>query len=535
MKKLLKKTSKGIILSLAICFMIFVSEQITSYASNIDDYWFDIYRLFPVIVLEFIAGFLLLSGFLIILNKYKSKIYKKLYIALFILFLCLYVEGNFLVGFLPILNGVTIDWSKYILPTVISVLVWITIPVVSILLLKKNKYKAFTKYSNYVVIVILIMLAVSTLSLTFKKDFFMVKKNIITTSDNINDLSKNKNVLLFMLDGVDSTNFEKEMKRLNKEYVFKDFTYFKDTLASYGHTKFEIPMLLCGEKYLHQESFNDFSTKCIDNSKLINKLYENNYKINIYDDHLIYNGDNFKKVSNFKNTGTVNIKRYIKESGKIILFKYLPYPLKRFSRINTFNMGTTKLFEDGELVYKWHNKTNYDSIKKNIINEIDSDNFMLYHIEGGHPPYDMDVNLNTIDTATSKYEDKIDAAITIIEAYLDRIRNTKYYDNSAIVILADHGFAPSNRGKQNPILFIKGFNEKHEFVYSDKKVTHEDMMEAFIDLMDGKKSSELFKNTSDERLYYYYALECHIIEQTTKDHAWETDKLKGTGKKFDCE
>jgi hypothetical protein len=68
MKKLLKKTSKGIILSLAICFMIFVSEQITSYASNIDDYWFDIYRLFPVIVLEFIVGFLLLSGFLMILN-----------------------------------------------------------------------------------------------------------------------------------------------------------------------------------------------------------------------------------------------------------------------------------------------------------------------------------------------------------------------------------------------------------------------------------------------------------------------------------
>jgi len=535
MKKLLKKTSKGIILSLAICFMIFVSEQITSYASNIDDYWFDIYRLFPVIIMEFIIGFLLLSVFLIILNKYKSKWYKILYIALFIVFICLYVEGNILVGFLPILNGVTIDWSKYVLPMIISVLVWIIIPVVSLLFLKKNKYKAFSNYSNYIVIFILIMLSVSTISLTFKKDFFIVKKNILTTNLNLNDVSKNKNMFIFMLDGVDSSVFEKELIRLNKENIFTDFTYYKDTLSSYGHTKFEIPMLFCGEKYLHQESFNKFSTKCIDNSKLINKLFDSNYKVSIYDDHLIYNGDNYNKISNFKNTGKVSVKRYIKESGKIILFKYLPYPLKRFSRIDTFNMDTTKNYDDGSIVFKWHNKTNYDSIKKNKINEIDDNLFMFYHIEGGHPPYDLDVNMNTIDTSTSKYEDKIDSAITIIEAYLNRLRSSKYYDNSAIVIMADHGFAPSIRGRQNPILFIKGYNEKHPYVKSDKKVTHEELMETFIDLLDGKKTNEILNNKNDLRYYYFYFVNCHIQEQTTTDHAWETNKLKNTGKRFDCE
>ena len=112
---------------------------------------------------------------------------------------------------------------------------------------------------------------------------------------------------------------------------------------------------------------------------------------------------------------------------------------------------------------------------------------------------------------------------------------TGNFDNTAFVILADHGYGNGNKGRQNPILYIKGFNEKHPFKTSDKKVSFDDLTEAFVNLMNGKKSSELFKNVKEERIYYFYKYtkDCLIIEQKTTGHAWETDKLIDTGVRFD--
>ncbi len=531
MKKLLKKGYAGILLSFAASFMIFIYEQVLLYSSNKSDYWFDIYMYFPIVFWEFVISFILISAILLILLKFKSKIYKKFYVFCFALFLALYIEGNYLVGFLPWLNKERIIWGDYVLPMVISSVVWILVFVLTIVALKKLKYKKFQKYTSYIVIAIVLMLSVSLGTTMVSKKAFVDKEPLTATTKDITDISKSRNFVILIIDAADSRTFAKELKRLDKEYIFEDFTYFPDTLAGYPFTKLSVPHIMTGERYDNSRGYQDFYADAIEKSELLKAAEDHNYKIYLYENKIAFRGTNYLRTENIKPAGNIRIKRLLKEQGKITLFRYLPFVLKRFSQINTYNIATTRSVG----AYGSSNIRNYNTLHDNEINLVDYDRFVFQHLEGAHTPFNHDYEFNVYPNGDATYEDKIDASIRVTELYLQRYRDTGNFDNTAFVILADHGYGNGYKGRQNPILYIKGFNEKHPFKTSDKKVSFDDLTEAFVSLMNGKKSSDLFKNVKEETIYYFYKYtkDCLIIEQKTTGHAWETDKLIDTGVRFD--
>lgn len=112
------------------------------------------------------------------------------------------------------------------------------------------------------------------------------------------------------------------------------------------------------------------------------------------------------------------------------------------------------------------------------------------------------------------------------------------YDNTAIVIISDHGFGDGVEGndRQNPILFVKGIDEHHDFKVSNTKVSFEDMPKVFLRLSEGKNTEESFDGLNKETrrfIHYVYEKEDHLEEYTLNGHAWESDKLKPTGKVYD--
>ena len=103
--------------------------------------------------------------------------------------------------------------------------------------------------------------------------------------------------------------------------------------------------------------------------------------------------------------------------------------------------------------------------------------------------------------------------------------------------MADHGnngYDPV--GRQNPILYIKGFNETHEKMQiSDKKVSYTDLNDSiFYELYNGKKSTELLENIDENRIrrFIWYKDYDEMYEQTLDGHAWETEKLQNTGNEY---
>ena len=121
---------------------------------------------------------------------------------------------------------------------------------------------------------------------------------------------------------------------------------------------------------------------------------------------------------------------------------------------------------------------------------------------------------------------------------MNRIKESGQYDNSIIIILADHGnngYDPI--GRQNPILYIKGFDELHsEMIISDKKVSYEDLNNSiYSDLLKNKKSTDLLQaiNSNRIRRFIWYKDYDKMEEQTLDGHAWETEKLIPTGAKYE--
>ena len=103
--------------------------------------------------------------------------------------------------------------------------------------------------------------------------------------------------------------------------------------------------------------------------------------------------------------------------------------------------------------------------------------------------------------------------------------------------MADHGYNMLEAiGRQNPILFIKGKNEKHDLKISDKAISYDDLQSAYSDLLDHEKSINLFSDISSKRsrryLFYYYGKEDNMIEYIQKEKAWDTNSMEKTGKEF---
>ena len=365
-----------------------------------------------------------------------------------------------------------------------------------------------------------------------KKEFFDRKRPVVATVKNFNNMSSDKNFIIFLIDATDSKAFNNEVTRLNKvDSLFTNFTYYPDTLAGYPFTRNSIPFIFSGKWYENEIDFKEYMTDSFDNSEFIKKLESLNYNMNLYEYDLnSYVSDNYKKYDNLEILSNINLVSLFKQEAKLLLYKYLPYQLKNFSKIDTFNMNDTK---KNDKLYIGENVNIYERIKSESINVTDKNNFHFIHIEGAHVPLKYDIDLNVVENGT--YEGNIDSCITILETYLNKLKETNVYDNSVIVIMSDHGYGDSLYDRTNPILYIKGFNEKHDYRVSDKKISFVDLSKAFNELLDLKETDEIFAdldNSERRYLLYEYTNPDKLIEYIQYGQADNLDSMKKTGEEF---
>ena len=293
------------IMSFVIAFMLFIYEPITTYASNTEDYWFDLKALLinNLVIFAVVLIILLLTSNIIYFIARKSKkdiIYNVYVITMFVCFVATYIQGNYLASALPTLDGTPIDWNNYTKQGIISLVLWIFVIITNIIIYKRLKTK-YKKLVSYISIAIFAMLFVSFLStLLTNKQIYTPKGKYIPTTENINDLSTNNNFLILLVDMEDSKTFDKVLRENKKEILFKDFTYFPDTLSAYPFTRESIPYILSGKWYEAETSYAEYYNEAMNSSPFIKKLKDNNYDINIYENELNWTDSKSLEISNIK-------------------------------------------------------------------------------------------------------------------------------------------------------------------------------------------------------------------------------------------
>ena len=132
----------------------------------------------------------------------------------------------------------------------------------------------------------------------------------------------------------------------------------------------------------------------------------------------------------------------------------------------------------------------------------------------------------------------------IVSDYLDMLRKAGVYDNTAMIVMADHGFGYKDGeevplGRNNPLLAVKGMGEHHDIMQiSEAPIAYDDLQEAYRRLLDGASSDQVFDaKEGDDRvrryLYYDFTDEDHMVEYELHGHAEDVENLKPTGRVFD--
>lgn len=534
----------SIMLSIAVCFMFFLYAPLELYLTNKNEFWYDIYVLAPIMACVFLIMVIIcIVGFYIV-SRCSMRLYNIAVTILFIVFICSYIQGNYFIKYLPAIDGRVIDWNLYPMGRIESVILWIIVSVSVILIIKFVPRKRVHKAIEVVSICMILMYIVTLGTLCITNNGLESKTNICVTADKELEMSTDCNFIILLLDATDSGAFS-DVVIGNEEYedVFEDFTYYDNTLSSYPHTEYNVPYLLSGMWFENKTSSEEYFENVLTSSPLFDELEQRNFSIGMYETDIKIDAntkDRFENVGQY----TKKVSSYtdfVRWQIMMVGMKYAPFDLKRFSVVDPTAFEKLRVVDGDAEAFHDSNMQFYKLITESNITYRDDKSFKFIHLWGAHPPYEYDKDMNFLPKGGTLTQ-SIESCITMTDIYLQKLEDSNVYDNSVIIILADHGegdYYEENNLNQHPILLIKGINERHEFQIDSSPISFEDMQDAYVELLDGANGITVFDNLPQIRnrrfLYYDIKNDKHIVEYEQSGKAGNMDTMILTGQEYNAQ
>lgn len=284
------------------------------------------------------------------------------------------------------------------------------------------------------------------------------------------NFSKNKNIIVFLFDAY-QIDLLKDIAQAEPDLVLPldGFTFYENSAAVFAKTYPTIPLFLTGRRYKKEQPLLDFFKIAYDDS-LMEKMQSNDWDIGLYPNLIHYpsliNAIDIKPSIMDNVIGGVPSKAKIEtylQALDLSLFRAVPHILKPA----VFNNGNFIARRDslkglyvsaiGEtnvsqpFIYKTKQKHKAVGFK-DLLNEhgqavTENSVFRFYHFMVPHAPNRLDRNLNFVkhDPSFEAYREYSIAGLTLMGAYLDKLKEIGAYNNATILILSDHGMGTINK------------------------------------------------------------------------------------------
>ncbi|MCR5794389.1 MAG: sulfatase-like hydrolase/transferase [Solobacterium sp.] len=558
----LKTFLPAFLLVCAFAYMIAVYGPLEMYMNNKTEFWFD----FPVLRPELIVMFLRILKygipFYLLVYFLHKKFYDQILVIGLILFVSTYIQGNYLAGHMPPMDGTTVVWTDYAADMTQSKILLLAVMIVIVLLsrfLKKNFYL----FVDFICIAVSVMLTVSLISISSANKGTAAKPDsMVVTMDGLFEFSNDQNLLIVVVDATDATYFREAMEKY-PEYAdtLDGFTFYPDTLGAHPFTLTSIPFILSGQWYEAQKPRTEFQTEALDASPLLKELEDRGFTMYAHDEgSLTYESKNAERFKNIRMVPKQTSYSWLLQNllFKLTGYKYAPYFLKPYFQTDVEEFKATQKFViNGEivdmeehsgcddLIYSWRDRCNYSYMRSDSSYSFTDDKvFHFYHLQGAHTPFNLNENLEVIDENIGTYEQKLAATCKVIDMYMRKLKKLGIYDNTAILVMGDHGYNVNKPGKiegygrQNPLLMVKGMNEHHDFAISEAPISYDDLQTAYARLLDGSSSEEAFdakEGDIRERRFLYHSF-AHMENLTeyilTYGTAADDNALEPTGRVY---
>ncbi len=403
----------------------------------------------------------------------------------------------------------------------VSGITFVTVIAIGVILFKKSSYEKMRRITDSIAVFTLMTQIITLIVLASTVNLFDRKIQTISTTDNEMRYSSGENFIILILDRFDQREFDKLLGNKNSDYVtntFENFTYYPDTLSLYQMTDYSLPQIVADSRYLCDEPFHDYIQTAFSDSYLIDKLNDLGYETNIYTTITLPDDppevDNWKRAT-FSPTSSSTLLSFI---YRLIAFRYMPQQLKDlfwFYPDDLNNIKEARLSDQSgrtskkaAIPYEWFNSSFNDIITSEQIKIADTPgSFHLYHLKGMHPMYKCDRQFNPTDYTVSKEETEL-SLMDMLNNYFDALKEVGIYDNSSIIVMADHGemISEENQLGHLPIFLYKAKKEKHPLITDYTPHSYSELNTLYATILEDETYSFFSGSEYDSEIRFIYEI-----------------------------
>lgn len=445
------------------------------------------YQIIWIFLLVFTAASMLSAGALSLLPKKLFELSVSLVTGVL---LASYVQGNFLNTRLDVLDGTAGEWISDVGFLLLNSAIWIIIIALPFIL-----YFAVRKYWKNITIfvsVALILMQGVSLVINFTNEQAPNDTTYYVSNDKFFTLSADENIILIIADTFTNYLVDEALAEYpNALDPYKDFTYYHNCLQTYHATYPAMLSIVTGQKAdtalstrsdVFTEAWtNDYTTSFYEGLK------QQGYSISLFSDLLHLCDDaiapylggiiNTIQSSDFGITiHELNIADvFLNLSG----YRYFPYIMKALLDVKeaSFESTYTTYQENSEEIDEFspfNNRFPKQVLRSEFKQQDESKSFSIYYFYGAHHPNHFDENGVYLKEETT-YAQAGMGCLTVIREMLDKMKAADVYDNSTIIITADHGHRLHESWA--PVFFYKpAYANQDSIVYSDAPISSLDIV-----------------------------------------------------------
>ena len=556
MKKMSNLLHKNVVLSffvsLFFALTLFVFGSAHIYYTNVLEFPFTYLDIFMRIMLLVVVVTLSMT---IIMTLLFESAHKKSISIIFIISFLLWFQGNILVWNYGPLDGREIVWGNYKYYGYIDGLIW-GICILFAVFKSKIVYKFALRLS-----IVFIIIQLSSIGIAYYKSPKPSFKDYVLDESRKFTFSKKKNVIILVIDSFQSDIFQ-ELINENSDYstTLDGFTYFRNALAGFARTYASAPLILTSQYYDNTIPMQKFIQKAFSDESIPKLLKDNKFRVDMFPCRMktIYLDEN--QASNFiKRSASKNIHHNWLFLIDLSFFRHLPHFFKKYIHSNE-SWFLSRIFysEKAEILSGKEPESEINTQKKYKPKDLvfveklvayadltDDKVFKFYHLEGIHPPFILNENLEFERMKANRNSMKRQAKgmMKLVDIFLKKLYQLGVYNSSYIFIIGDHGSAEysmgvnfSSIGRKSPeispsipadvkasalpLILVKPFNQKGMLKISDAPVSLSDIPQtvaaelSFKADFSGKSIFEIEENETRTRRFLFYDL--HRI-----DNSWD--------------
>lgn len=510
------------------------------YIHNLEEFAGNYTAFFLIMLVGSIAEILLLIfAFLLFLPR---NLFKVMYLFFAGISCAGYLQSMFLNGILNAMNGEEQTWSGQTI--FFNACIWIVIILIAVI----GGYRRNTirKIGQLLCVYISLIQIVTLGWLLITSDRNGRNENEAITNKGALELAQENNVLVFVLDGFDSSWFE-EIYQDDSSILepLADFTYYRNGTSQFAHTNNGIPYMLTGTEWNPDDIH--YAAYAYENSDVLERIAEHGTDVRIFTDLVLMPKELYRKMDNYSDTivRKYKIGATYQTMVRTSMYKTAPFLFKPFyeyytSDIEDITYNSDIWSIDNDLLF-YHNLVDNGL----SISEDDESAFRFYHMRGPHAPFYLTDDLKYESTGrVSTYITQGKSSLKIVYEYMEQMKALGKYEDATIIITADHGqgnISDSDRDQEKPdktsrtLFLVKNAGEHHGHMeISEAPVSQAELIPTIMKALDmeydpyGRTFEEIPVNEQRVRkyvdIYGNYNIEYVIDGHAADPDSWSVER-----------